>query len=185
MLDKLLPLLLENGLLQFGRFERDGNVVPLLVNWDMLPAYPETLHYIVELVSSNIPVDVERLVCTADSVPLGVGVSLHSQIPLVYSRGKGQDPVHDLVGAYDVGHPALLLTNALSSATHTQQFITQAKKVGLHIQQVIAISDVGNAHADDAMKALIPFAEMLAWLEGRGQITQGQAQAVYGWHAKP
>jgi hypothetical protein len=182
MLDKLLPLLLEDGLLQFGRFERDSGIVPMLLNWEMLPAYPTTLNYIVELMGSRIAGHVERLVCPADSIPLGVGISLRTQIPLVYSRGKGQDPVHDLVGAYDVGHPAVMITNTLPPPSQTQQFIAQAQKVGLHIHQTIALTAMAHTMEGKSI-ALIPLAETLTWLQTHGHITPHQAEITRAWAA--
>ena len=185
MHDKLLSMFLENGLLQFGRFERDGEFVPLLLNLELLPSYPETLHYVVEQAAASIISPVERLVCTSDSVPLGVGVSLQTQTPLIYSRGKGEAPVHDLVGAYDVGHPAALLMNMLPPAVDLAHFVAQAQKVGLHIQSVFAlVGDDAPADTPYKVNVLMSIDAMMDALEQGGQVAQGQAQTVRAWMKK-
>lgn len=182
--DKLLAMLLENGLLQFGRFERDGQVAPVLLNLELLPSYPETLHYIAEQAAQKIGRGFERIVCIADSLSLGTAISLKTNIPLVYSRGKGELPVYDLVGAYDVGHPAILVMNTLQSATEIQYFVARAKQVGLHIQQVFAVIDVDKNPSHDAeinINVLMQLSEMLDTLEQQKSLAQGQVNAVREW----
>lgn len=185
MHDKLLTMLIDNGLVQFGRFDRDGAIVPMLLNFDLLPSYPDTLSYIVEQAAGQISADVERIVCAADSVPLGVGLSLKTQIPLVYSRGRGEAPVHDLVGAYDVGHPAALVINVLEDMEKVQHFIGQAEKVGLHIHFVFAITNLNEHQPKDfEISVLMPFGMMLDEMERSGAVTGGQVNAVRQWIAR-
>jgi orotate phosphoribosyltransferase len=182
--DKLLTMLVENGLLQFGRFEREGRVAPILLNLELLPSYPETLEYISEQAAEKTGSGFERIVCTAESLPLGIAISLKTNIPLVYSRGKGESPVYDLVGAYDVGHPAILVMNTLQSVPDVQHFISRAKQVGLHIQQVFAVTDVGKNQGGDSeisIQVLMPLSEMIGALDQQGYIPQGQANAVRDW----
>jgi orotate phosphoribosyltransferase len=182
--DKLLMMFLENGLLQFGRFEREGQFVPILLNLELMPSYPETLQYIAGQAAENIGDSFERIVCTADSLALGTAISLKTNIPLVYSRGKGEIPVHDFVGAYDVGHPALLVMNVLQGATEVEQFIAQAKKVGLHIHQVFAVTDTGKYQLDNTeinVNVLMPLSEIIDASEQQGYLAHGQANAVRDW----
>lgn len=98
--------MLRAGLVQFGLFGPDG--APVKLNCELLPAYPDILAQVAasaaEIATQPLP---DRLVCTAQAVPLGVALSLRTGVPLVYSRGSDGPGVEDLVGAYDVGHPAL------------------------------------------------------------------------------
>lgn len=184
MHDKFIEMLLENGLVQFGRFERDGQFAPILLNLELLPSYPETLRYIVEQAALKIDGDIERLVCTADSLALGIGISLQTQIPLVYSRGKGELPVHDLVGAYDVGHPAVLVMNFMQDTADVDHFVAQALKVGLHINHVFAVLVNENLYSNDAgyrVSSLLPLLELIQNLVQQGHVSQGQANRVREW----
>jgi hypothetical protein len=184
MHDNLLAMLLENGLVQFGRFEHDGKIEPILLNLELLPSYPETLRFVVEQAALKIEHDIERLVCPSDSLALGIGVSLQKQIPLVYSRGKGELPVHDLVGAYDVGHPAVLVMNLLQDVSEVEHFIAQALKVGLHIHHVFAVLSIGEFEANNksyTISVLMSLSELVSQIEQQGHVAHGQANAVREW----
>jgi len=69
-------------------------------------------------------------------------MSLQTRIPLVYSRGRGEGPVQDWVGAYDVGHPAALLCNVLPDWETFIKWHSQLMSVGLELVQVLAVVDV-------------------------------------------
>ena len=49
---------------------------------------------------------VDRLLCTADAVPFGVGAQPAHRDSAGLQPGHADAPVFDLVGAYDIGHPA-------------------------------------------------------------------------------
>jgi hypothetical protein len=107
---------------------------------------------------------------------IGVLLSISTHIPLVYSRGRGEVPVHDLVGAYDVGHPAVLLVG--ETGEKTLQLIQSCGRVGLEVQQVIAV--VGET-ANDTFPPVLPvleFSSMLAELTDAGLLPPHQAQAM-------
>ncbi|NWF71335.1 MAG: hypothetical protein HXY40_19820 [Chloroflexi bacterium] len=183
---ELLRMMLDGGLLQFGRFEKQGEIVPLVLALDLLPAYPEILRALIDEGAKLVGGWPERLLCTADAVPFAVGLSLQIGIPLVYSRGHPEQPVHDLVGAYDVGHPTLLITQTLAPTAKLEQFINQAKKVGLDVQGVLAITDGGASKGvfhdkPHGAQALIALRDMVDQLEAEKALASGQAQAVRDW----
>lgn len=136
--DSLIHRLLEAGLLQPGIFEEKADI-----GWhwrlDMLPSYPDVL---AELASGITPMlqgmPIDRLVCTQAALPLGVLVSSQTHLPLVYSRGQGEAPVYDLVGAYDIGHPTCLLVYQ-SGDTQIERIIGAGQSVGLNIVSVMAL----------------------------------------------
>lgn len=134
----MIDALLDCGLLQFGQFEDHSAFKPYLINFHMLPAYPGVLQTISASVAEHVQ-QVDRLLCSADSLPLGVAVSLQTGVPLVYSRGQNHAPAYDLIGAYDVGHPALLLVNILDDVEKIDTLIKAARSVGLDVINVIAV----------------------------------------------
>ena len=135
--------LLETGILQFGLFVEKDTAYPYRLRLEMLSAYPQLLQTVayrgVQTLATMTPFD--RLVSHADAIPLATALSLNTGISLVYSRGRGEIAVHDLVGAYDVGHPSCLLVNTLTP--ETQQFLIGAQRVGLEIHSVLELVATG------------------------------------------
>lgn len=175
----LLDLLLDAGLIQFGWFEPGG--APFKLSLEMLPAYPDVLKAVAAEARpflAQAPCD--RLVCLPDSLPLGIALSLETGIPLVYSRGSGEAAVYDLVGAYDIGHPALLLVNTLDAAQDLSQFVGGAHRVGLNILQAVAVVNLGRLPppADFAVRALLHLPDAVHHLAGNGRLPVRHAQVV-------
>ncbi|MEL6269041.1 MAG: hypothetical protein AAFU54_21865 [Chloroflexota bacterium] len=131
-------LLVEYGLVQFGRFaDGDGEFVPFKLNLDWMVSYPDVLaaaalevrrHFL--LFERSIH-EFERILCPLDTLPIATLVSTQTGIPLVYSRGTGESTVKDLVGAYDINHPTLLLANTTTGDGALGQLQTDARRVGL------------------------------------------------------
>jgi hypothetical protein len=182
--DELEYLLLEAGLLQFGSF---CDATPFRVNLEMLPAYPDVLHTIV--IQSKLLLDsahISRLLCASDAIPFGVGLSLEMNIPLVYSRGSTDNPVYDLVGAYDIGHPTVLLANIRDRRQELSELIAKAGKAGLEIHSTLAILDLGITTPSHTFEqiSLLRLPDLIRSLVKTKQIPTGQAQAVRSWIEK-
>lgn len=176
--------LLDTGLIQFGRFHVKDHHVPFRCNFEMLPSYPELLDTLAHVVVSafvTMPA-IERLVCTADALPLGMAISLMTKIPLVYSRGLNTSAVHDLVGAYDVGHPTALITNLIDrdSDQDLALFKRRAESVGLHIVQTIGMFS-SEHETDDEIAVLINARVLVLSLRQGGMLTAEVADQVLAW----
>jgi hypothetical protein len=149
----LEAVLLKYGLVQFGRFTApDGAVLPFKLNLDLLTSYPDALalaadEIVVGMGLHNI--QVERLLCPFDALPLATLVSHKSGVPLVYSRGRGEAAVRDLVGAYDLDHPTLFLANAYAPWENHAALLRSAARVGLRTTDAFALVDAGNPTRHD------------------------------------
>ncbi|GAB4310782.1 MAG: hypothetical protein Kow00117_04160 [Phototrophicales bacterium] len=168
---------LRAGLLQFGVF--GVHQAPFKLNLSLLASYPHILRQIAQETAPLIQ-GVDRLVCEASAVPMGVAVSLEVNIPLVYSLGTDQAGVYDLIGAYDVGHPTALILHVWEQKTH-QKLIEKAKHVGLEVQQVISLFDLGNQPMGTTFSAIFNLLQVINDLEMQGNIPPGQAEAIRGW----
>lgn len=180
-MDKLAAALINTGLIQFGRFEPDA--APLKLNLEMLPSSPEVLALIADRASGLVG-RTDRLVCLYDSLPFGVALSLVAGIPLVYSRAASDDPTRDLVGSYDIGHPAFLVANTTQSQTtiDLSKFASGARKVGLHIDHMIAIIEYGqHTPAGVASSSLLRLPELIDDLAHEGIIPPGHARMIEEW----
>ena len=181
---RLIALMLETGLLQFGSFDHNHASVPFQLNLQWLPAYPDVLRAIVSAAQPMIDWQIiDRLVATPDAVPFGVALSLATDISLVYSRGLRVGPALDLVGAYDIGHTSLLLTNTISANYPLQPIIAAATQVGLEIQNVLAIVDQGTGSNLKGVQTqtLLSLPDVIQAMLVSGQIPKLQTQVVLNW----
>ena len=168
------------GLLQFGRFRRGERDVPLQTAFDMLASYPALLRDLATEGQRAISAQTyDHLLCPADAVSFGVALSLATGIPLVYSRGQGEAPVYDLVGAYDIGHPALLVANVWDDGAG--QLVNAARRVGLEVRAALVILDTGQQQDGLACSALLHLPNILDMLVASGQLPPGLADVVRTW----
>ncbi|MEL6525207.1 MAG: hypothetical protein AAFQ07_05795 [Chloroflexota bacterium] len=171
--------LFKAGLLQFGRFiAEDGTPSPYRIRLEMLAAYPALLQQItyrgVQSLATATPFD--RLVALSDSIPIATSLALNTGISLVYSRGTNEPLVHDLVGAYDVGHPACLIVN--SANEHTSEFIQKSRKVGLEIHTVLEVIAQGYTLPNVTQLSILTIPAVIHELRQNNTITQHMADAV-------
>lgn len=170
--------LLETGLLQFGLFQNSDTQSPYRLRLEMLPAYPELLQNIVYRgVQSLIGVkSFDRLIAHSDAIPIASALSLQTSTSLVYSRGKGELPVYDLVGAYDVGHPACLVVNSITPDIHP--FLQNAEKVGLQIHTILEIVSLGQTIEGIDNRPIFTMQELIHELRQYNCIPDSMAQKV-------
>jgi hypothetical protein len=150
----------------------------------MLPAYPHVLRTFVDLARGLLsPLRADRILCTVDAIPFGVGLSLETNIPLVYSRAPEEYPGSVLVGAYDIGHPAILVTNVLGSFKPLSQTIDNALRVGLEVNCVLAIVNLGIASipVDTKVVSLQRLPDLVANLALSDELPPDQKRAVLRW----
>ena len=180
-MDTISKRLLETGLVQFGLFENPltGYMMPYRLRLELLAAYPILLRQAADdalAVLDDNTLKADRLVSTSDAIPLSVLINQQTGVPLVYSRGCGDNPVHDLIGAYDVGHPAVLITNTVDDSVNS--FIQKAGRVGLIIEQIVVLMDTGYRPDDVTVRCVWSLDEIVIELATAGQLPAGQAKAV-------
>jgi len=173
--------LLQCGLLQLGLFDENGSKAPYRLKLELLPAYPHLFAKIVDDLTSrlrDIQTQPDRLVAGADAVALAGAVSLRCNISLVYSRGRGEPPVHDLAGAYNFGHPSSLIVNTIQPGL--SDFIAGCGRVGLDIQTVIPVIDTSPELLPSGVQILplISLSEVIRDLESDHAIPVSQVQTM-------
>lgn len=144
--DRLLEGLLSAGLIQFGRFAGTNGFDPLRLHLELLPSYPQVLSDAASTLEAlNADVAYDFVVAAPDALVLATALSQRRSLPLVYSRGRGETPTHDLVGAYDVGHPALLVSLIHDDERALDRLMRSALSVGLEIVGAAALIDLGGS----------------------------------------
>jgi orotate phosphoribosyltransferase len=133
--------LLDNGLVQFGMFGAEE--APYLIQIGLLPSYPAILKALANGMGAFIPSKIERLLTVASAYGVGLALSLASDVPMVYSLGTSGIGVADIIGAYDVGHPTVLIVDVWRGEDAILPLIQKAEGVGLSIEGVICCFSVG------------------------------------------
>lgn len=177
---RLAQALLEAGLLQFGHFVTPSGSMPYRLRLDMLPSYPALLALVAQaaLVVLRTQAPVEFMLSTPDSTPFAVALSQQAKLPLVYSRGRGEAPVHDLVGAYDVGHPACLVLNTPDDI-EIKRVLAAGARTGLAVGSVLALVDTQvRLPIDLPLLGVLRLENAVDELAASGNLPEKQRQAV-------
>lgn len=192
--DVLALALAREGLIQFGRFVHDdGAIWPVAVRLLWLPSYPALLRQTANALRSLLDqVTVERLLTTWDAIPLGTALSLASDVPLTYPHGDVRDytAAYAIEGAYDVGHPTVLLSDVLIDGAQAQQITTLARRVGLDVHAVLAVLDLGLGAREQlsamgyAVHSVLTLDEMLPVLADNGYLPPQMRATVAQWLAE-
>ncbi len=183
--------LAEAGLIQFGRFTRpDGATWPVLVRLRWLPSYPALLHDVAAALARALEGALaDRVLTTQDAIPLGVALSLRTGLPMTYPYGEVRDytAAFAIEGAYDVGHPTLLLADVLEDADQAQRLTALARRVGLDVGDVLVVLDLGlGASAQLAANGyrvgtLFALRNLLGPFVEAGVLTQAMSATVARW----
>jgi hypothetical protein len=172
------------GILQFGYFVTGDRVAPVRFCPEYLPAYPQLLAEVTKFILDHLDVSgIDHLIVMADSVPLGVACSLQTDLSLVYSRGRGEAAVYDLVGSYNSGHMSVLLMNWIEDQMTIEKFISNARGVGLETQAIVTLLElypVGQL-AGKPVRSVFRLVDFVQELLTAGRLSEGQAQAVVKW----
>ena len=183
-MDDLARQLINAGLIQFGAFVRDGETLPVDLHLSMIGSYPDLLDSLAALAAEAVRgTNATHLLSTSDAIPFATAISLRMRLPLVYSRGGGEAAVFDLVGAYDIGHPALLVTNSIGFDVSPSELAQSARRVGLEIHTVIAIlkARTDMPARDVNVVPLFRLRDVVNDMAASGALPNGQARRVLGW----
>lgn len=183
--------LAEAGLIQFGRFAHpDGTIWPLLVRLRWLPSYPALLADVASALTGALEGALaDRVLTTQDAIPLGVALSLRTGLPMTYPYGDVRDhtAAFAIEGAYDVGHPTLLLADVLEGADQAQHLIALAHRVGLNVGDVLAVLDLDlgasaqlTAHGY-RVRTLFALRDLLGPLAEAGVLPPAMSATVSRW----
>ncbi len=173
--------LYEAGLLQFGLFARADGARPFQHQLSMLASYPQLLRELARLIAPRLH-NVDRLLCPEEFVALAVAVALEADIPLVIGRGDGSNGPRDLVGAFDIGHPAALIVLTLDSIS--KPLLDHAHRFGLEVAYACALLEIAPAELPIPATAVLNLTEVTAQLVADKQLPAGQGRAVESWLAE-
>jgi hypothetical protein len=138
-----INLLLRRGIVQFGRFQTEsGSTRPYKLNISLISSYPDLLKETAMALSKQLDDGTERLLGEDAITPIVSYLSALTDIPLVYSRGCGEQTVFDLVGVYDINHPTTTIVGTVTN--QTADFLNHSNRVGLKTKKLIALFGAGH-----------------------------------------
>lgn len=186
MTQSLIDALYRTGLVQFGLFEPGGRPVQANLTW--LPSYPDVLAEGGRLLAHHIDTGAaERLLVLHDALPLGTASALACGVPMTYSLGTDRPGVHDIVGAYDIGHPTVLVINQWDpeTALRVNGLVRKAATVGLDVQRIVALIDMApqTSVKDIELQSVVRLDELARYLHAAGKLPMGQMRAIEDWLA--
>lgn len=151
----LLHILYQHGLIQFGRFsEGEDNFTSIRTNLSLLPSYSIVLNKVVlDLYEYICELNTEYVLATHDAIPLGTHVAKLLDVPLLYQSTSDKTPANHIVGAYDVGHPTVIVANVAKHAD-LQGLLDDASRVGLEVIYSIAILSLNDKASGIQTEAL-------------------------------
>jgi orotate phosphoribosyltransferase len=187
-LDPLALSLARAGLIQFGRFvQPDGAIWPVAVHLRWLPSYPALLRDTAAALAEVLPgIEADRLLTTADAIPIGTALALHTGLPMVYPV-RADTAAFAIEGAYDVGHPTVLLSDTLIDPVQAAAITALGRQVGLEIHAVLAVLDLGLGAREKlqaagyAVRCVLTLREALPLLEQNGLLPPAMRTAVEQW----
>ena len=169
--------LLECGLLQFGQFGKE----PLCFHHELLPSFPGLLQKLAALAARHVS-GVDRLLAAPGALAWGTAVALETGLPLVYSRGRQETSLYDLVGAYDIGHPTLLLTTDLYAEAELLALMQRAHTVGLEVNAAVVLLGDGRDHLGPLpFTNLFSLPQVVTQLVNEGTLPAGHGAKVQRW----
>jgi orotate phosphoribosyltransferase len=185
--------LAQAGLIQFGRFvQPDGAIWPVAVHLGWLPSYPALLRDVAASLATLLEgIKADRLLATANAIPLGVALSLHTELPMVYAFGEVRDytAAFAIEGAYDVGHPTVLLSDLLLDVAQANAVTALAQRVGLEVHTILSALDMGLGSrealsvAGYILRCALTLRDVLPLLEEQGLIPPPMRRTVEAWLA--
>lgn len=182
--------LAQDSLIQFGQFvQPDGAAWPVALRLGWLPSYPALLRDVAAALEPLVAASgADRVLTTAGAIPLGTALALVADRPvLVPAVNAPEGAAFAIEGAYDVGHPTVLLSDTLLDRVQAESIRALAGRVGLEIHAVVAVIDLGlgaRAALEAAgfeVAALFTLRETLPVLERRAILPPRMRASVEVW----
>lgn len=174
MRQTLAAELFDCGIVQFGQFATADGTAPVRFDLLMLPSYPSALNLLARACVGRIQLAKDgRLCCALNTFALGVAIGQIMGQPLVYTTSFEHETPHTFIGAYDIGHPALLLWSWEQSILKPI-WAERMREVGLVLErQMILVGDE---------TSILPFSALLDALVNAGRIRPVQAETCLHWY---
>ncbi len=173
------------GAIRFGQFElKDGSVAPFYVDLRVLVGEPAVLKLLASLIwerASGLDFDLITGIPYA-ALPIGVAVSLHAEVPLVYARrdAHATGTQKQVEGKFEPGQRVLVIDDVITTGASKLEAWEPLQAAGLVVKDVLVVIDREQGGedvlAEQGLKlhALARISEVLEHLRAAGKVSDDQ-----------
>lgn len=173
------------GAIRFGEFKlKDGSIAPFYIDLRILVGEPVTLKLLAGMIwerASGLEFDLITGIPYA-ALPIGVAVSLHADVPLVYARREAHatGTQRQVEGKFEPGQKVLVIDDVITTGSSKLEAWQPLQAAGLVVEDVLVVIDReqggGEVLAGRGLKlhALAGITEVLEHLRASGKVSDGE-----------
>jgi hypothetical protein len=166
--------LFDSGIVQFGQFMTSSGAAPMRLDFAMLASYAKVNSLLAQACIQHLQLDSDevRLCCALDTLPVGLVIGQILERPIIYTASREHELPREFIGAYDVGHPTVLLWSWPKSLC-SDEWKHQMSQVGLQFHR--------NLYIVGGRDSALPIDYLLDCLVTADRIRPVQAEACLHW----
>lgn len=177
------------GAIRFGEYQlKDGSTAPFYIDLRPLVSEPKTLKLLARLIADRLK-DFRFDLITGipyAALPIGVAVSLLTDIPLVYARREAHatGTRKQVEGKFEPGQTVLIIDDVITTGASKLEAWEPLRDVGLRVEDVLVVVDREQGGAEVLSRhglrlhSLMTITALLERLHASGKVTNEQLETA-------
>lgn len=177
------------GAIRFGEYQlKDGTIAPFYIDLRPLVSEPETLKLLASIIAERLKefrFDLLTGIPYA-ALPIGVAVSLLTNIPLVYTRREihATGTRKQVEGKFEPGQTVLVIDDVITTGASKLEAWDPLREAGLRVEDVLVVVDREQGGAQVLARhglrlhSLMTITALLEYLHSSQKVTDEELQAA-------